>query len=354
MKTKIVKIGNVKCGGGNPVVIKSMLKNSPKQFPALLREAKSLEKEGAQAIRMAVKEKNDISAFKKLKEKVKVPFVADIHFDYKMALAAIAAGFSAIRLNPLNLYAKNKVKQVIKEAKKAGISVRVGVNSGGLKENFKNDTALARRMVKAAYDYIKILEKENFFDIMVSLKASTVNATILANEFFSAKFPYPLHLGVTASGPFLEGVVKSSLGIGYLLRKGIGDLVRVSLTGSSYLEVRVAKYILQGLGRNKFYPEIISCPTCSRCSVDLIKMVDKFKKITEKNKEGINFPSKIAVMGCIVNGPGEAYQADIGIAFGNKKGAIFKKDKILKRVGAEKALEEFVQKIGEIYGYKRT
>lgn len=323
---KIVKIGNLKVGGKEPVIIKGMLKSLTSQPRKLVAEAKSLEREGAQAIRMAVKEVSDVTLLPLLKKSVNVPFVADIHFDYRLALAAIESGFDGIRLNPMNINKVSQVRQIVNLAKKNKISIRVGINSGGFKKVF-TPNQLARTMVNEVGCYLKILEREEFFDIMVSLKCADVKTTFLANRLFRQEYPYPLHLGVTATGPFLEAVVKSSLGIGGLLSQGIGEVLRVSLTAPSFWEIRVAKIILQSLNLRRFGPEIISCPTCSRCQVPLIKIVDRFKK--ELASSGYNKPTQIALMGCVVNGPGEAYQADLGVAFGKDKAAIFKKDKIL-------------------------
>lgn len=327
-KTREVKIGNVAVGGKNPVRVKAMLKTPVADFDNLYKEACKVKRAGAEVIRIAVRNQKDAVVAKKLKNKgFDIPIVADIHFDYKAATAAIENGFDSIRLNPLNLKKVTEIKKILKLAKEKNISIRIGVNSGGFKKNFKNDLSQAKEMVNAVLDYIKIFEKNRFFDIMVSLKAADVNTTILANRLFSKASNYPLHLGVTATGAFNQAVVKSSIGIGALLADGVGDIIRVSLTAPSDLEVEIAKNILQAVNARIFEPEIISCPTCSRCQVDLAQIVKKFKKSMPKKLDG--FPSKIAIMGCVVNGPGEAYQADIGVAFGDKKAAIFKKDKIL-------------------------
>ena len=346
-KTKEVKIGNLKVGAGSPVRIKGMLKSSLKDKESVIRETKRLVKEGVEAVRVAVEKKSDAKIAKVLKEKVPVPLAADVHFDYRIALASIEAGFDEIRLNPLNIYKKKEVREVVKELKKTGRSLRIGINSGGFKRDFSDAASIAKEMVKTVADYLRIIEREGFFDTMVSLKTSSVDSTIIANREFARRFDYPLHLGVTATGPFLEGVVKSSLGIGMMLNSGIGDIIRVSLTGPSWQEIRIARCLLQSLGLRSFYPEIISCPTCSRCSVDLPAIVDKFRKELSR-MNNVSLPKKIAIMGCIVNGPGEAYQADIGIAFGKKKAAIFKKDKIVGWTDESNALNDLISKIKEI------
>ncbi len=348
LKTKVVKIGELKLGGNNPVRIKAMLKTSTRDVKNLLKEARQLKEEGAEAIRLAVREEKDAPLVKLLKKEVGLPFVADVHFNYRCALSAIAEGFDAVRLNPLNIYKKDQVKEVVREAKARGISLRVGVNSGGFKRKFKHSQELARAMVESLAGYIKILEALKFFDIMVSLKGRDVMSTIWANRLFAQKFNYPLHLGVTATGSFLEGTVKSSIGLGVLLQDGIGDIIRVSLTAPSFWEVRLAKEILQALKIRQFGPQIISCPTCSRCEVNLIDIVDKFKKRLQAS----NFkePREIALMGCVVNGPGEAMQADIGAAFGKTKAVIFQDGKIVKQTTQDKVIEDLLK--GVKYGYK--
>jgi len=341
--SKGVKIGDLGVGRNNPVRIKGMLKTPIKDTKNLIKEAKVLEKEGAEAIRVAVRQESDALVAKLLKKHIRTPLVADVHFHANLALASIDQGFDGIRLNPLNINKKKEVIEIAKAAKRSGISIRVGVNSGGFKRKFSSPKALGLAMVKEVEAYLKVLEAENFFDIMVSLKGSDVLSTIAANELFSKRHNYPLHLGITATGPFLEGAVKSSLGLGSLLRQGVGDIIRVSLTAPSFWEIRVAKYILQALDLGQFGPEIISCPTCSRCEVDLVSIVDKFKEALSKEK--IKQPVRIAIMGCVVNGPGEAYQADIGAAFGKRKAVLFKKDKILGHSSEKKIVADLIKEI---------
>ena len=345
--TKTVKIGNLKVGSRHPVRIKAMLKTPASQLSKLVAEARKVEKEGAEAIRIAVKEEKDAKLAAKLKKHISLPLVADVHFHHKLALLSIDSGFDSVRLNPLNIYKKAQVSQLARYAKKNKISIRVGVNSGGFKKNFSSPQALARQMVAKVGAYLAILEKNNFFDIMVSLKGSDVLTTITANRLFREKFDYPLHLGVTATGTFLEGVVKSSAAMGILLSEGIGDIIRISLTAPSFWEIKVAKYILQALDLRKFGPEIVSCPTCSRCEVDLIKIVDKFDK--ELKETGFNKPLRIALMGCVVNGPGEACQADIGAAFGEKKAVIFRKNKILGYSSEARIVKDLMKEMGKIW-----
>ncbi len=344
--SKTAKIGDLAVGGKNPVRIKGMLKTPIQDTKNLIKEAKRLEKEGAEAIRIAVREKSDALAAKALKKYISLPLVADIHFHASLAFWAIDQGFEGIRLNPLNIYKIKEVKAIARAAKEAGVSIRVGVNSGGFKRDFSSPGALAGAMVKKVEDYLKVLERENFFDIMVSLKGSDVLSTIAANELFARRHNYPIHLGITATGPFLEGITKSSLGLGSLLQQGLGGIIRVSLTAPSFWEIRVAKYILQALNLRQFGPEIISCPTCSRCEVDLIGIVDKFKQALKKEK--IKRHLRIAIMGCVVNGPGEARQADIGAAFGKQKAVIFKKDKILSHSSEKKVVADLIKEVKRI------
>ena len=341
--TRTVKIGKLSVGGKHPVRIKGMLKTPTKKISSLIKEAKRLEREGIEAIRIAVKEKKDAKIIPLLKKQVSVPIVADVHFNYLLALSAIDEGVDGIRLNPLNIYKKREVKEVARLAKNSGVSIRVGINSGGFKRGFSSPETLAKQMVSKCESYLKLLEGAGFFDIMVSLKGSDVASTVIANKMFSERFDYPVHLGITATGAFLEGIVKSSVGLGNLLYQGIGNVIRVSLTAPSFWEVRAAKYILQAVNSRKFGPEIVSCPRCSRCEVNLIKIVDKFKVRLEKT--GFSKPLKIAIMGCVVNGPGEAYQADIGAAFGKKKAAIFRKDKILGWSSEDSLISDLISHI---------
>lgn len=340
-------IGTLSTGGNSPVRIKAMIKTPVQYLDKLINEALTLQKEGAEAIRIAVREEKDAKLARILKNHITIPLVADIHFHYKNALKSIEQGFDAIRLNPANITKRTEIKQVVKEAKNKGISMRIGVNSGGFKKKFKTSQDMAEQMVNLTADYIKFIEDQGFFDLMVSLKGSDVLTTIAANKLFARSYDYPLHLGVTATGPFLEGVTKSSVGLGCLLSQGIGGLIRVSLTADSFQEVRVAKYILSSLNLRSFGFELISCPTCSRCEVNLIDIVEVFKKrLTDR---GFNKPLKIAIMGCVVNGPGEAYQADVGVAFGKKKAVIFQGDKIIKKSNENNVVDDLIREVERIW-----
>lgn len=345
--TRTVKLGNLKIGSKYPVRIKGMLKTPYLDMDNLVKEAKLLEREGVEALRVAVKDSDDTKIAGVLKKAISIPIVADVHFHYRTALASIENGFDGIRLNPMNIFKKNEVKEVARLARRYKIPIRIGINSGGFKKDFSSPLALAKMMVSKVRSYLKILENESFFDIMVSLKGSDAQSTAIANELFSKEFDYPLHLGITATGPYLPGVVKSSIGLGQLLSKGIGNIIRVSLTAPSYLEIRTAKYILQSLHLRKTGPEVVSCPTCSRCEVKLIDIVDRFDK--ELRKSNLSVPIRIALMGCVVNGPGEAYQADIGAAFGRNRAVIFKKNKILKQSNEKNIIEDLLKEVRKIW-----
>ncbi len=338
----MVKVKNLKIGGGNPIRIKGMLKSPTSKKSLLLQEAKALQREGAELLRVAVQSEKDTKLAQFLRKSISIPIAADIHFKPKLALLAIKDGFDQIRLNPLNITRKKDIKEIAKFAAEKKVPIRVGVNSGGFKGRL-TPLGIARQMVDKCADYIKILESQKFFDIIVSLKSADIESTLAANKEFSQNFNYPLHLGITASGPRLEGVVKSSQGLGILLNSGIGDLIRVSLTADSLLEIQVSKHILRFLNLRKFGPEIISCPTCSRCQVDLVKIVNileaRLKRLELKK------PVRAAVMGCVVNGPGEASQADLGVAFSKKRGAVFKKGKVLHWSTPSKAIDDLIREV---------
>ncbi len=356
-KTRQVKVGGVRIGGNAPISIQSMTKSDTRDIPKTIKEIGALEKAGCEIVRVAVKDKEAAEAIREIKKRMKVPLVADIHFNYNLALLAIKNGADKIRLNPGNIYKREELEAVVKAAKKRKIPIRVGVNSGsvsglrsqvsGLKRN-----EIADLLVKSAVDYIRLLEKMDFYDIVVSLKASDTLTTIEAYRKISKRIDYPLHLGVTAAGPVESGLVKSSIGIGILLLEGIGDTIRVSLTGNSCDEVIAARNILSALRLRNFGPDIISCPTCGRCQVDLRKIITEIGSRVKAQGSRHKFtlhPSpftqmfKIAVMGCEVNGPGEARDADIGVACGKGYGAIFKDGRIIKRVEESKIAEQLIR-----------
>ena len=352
--TKQIKVGGLKIGNGAPVSIQSMAKTDTRDVMSTVRQIKGLEKAGCEIIRVAVKDFEAAKAIRGIKNKINIPLIADIHFDYRLALSAIENGADKIRLNPGNIYKEEEIREVVKLAKKRKIPIRVGANSGSIRDRVKSRghraegiEQRAKDLVKPVLDYIKILERMEFYDIIVSLKASGVLSTIEAYRLFSKRSKYPLHLGITSAGPVSTGIVKSSIGIGALLLDGIGDTIRVSLTGDPVEEVIAAKNILQALDLRKFGPEVISCPTCGRCQVDLGKIVKDLENALTPYTLRLTpatYP-RIAVMGCEVNGPGEAREADIGIACGKGSGVIFKKGKIVERVKERDIVKELLKNI---------
>ncbi len=353
-KAKVVKIGSVNIGAGYPVAIQSMAKVKTSRVESLLRQIKELELAGCEIVRLAIKDSADAKAIKTIKREIRIPLVGDIHFDYRLALEAIENGIDKIRLNPGNIFNKEEIRQVASEAKLNRIPIRVGLNSGSLKKS-KNGLDTAGVMVHEALEYIKILEGCAFYDIVVSLKGSNIFDTIEAYRKMSGACEYPIHLGVTATGLLFEGAVKSSIALGVLLLEGIGDTIRVSLTENPTQEVRAARYILEALGLRNFGPEIISCPTCGRCEVSLIKIVQELEKklLVESaagrlSVPGSRRPLKVAVMGCVVNGPGEAKDADIGVAFGKKEGLLFKKGKPIRKISLEACVKELLKEISSV------
>lgn len=328
-KTRVVRVGKIPIGGGNPVVIQSMAKIKTADHLSVISQVNALENAGCQIVRLAVKDKADLEGFKKIKKKVRLPLVADIHFDYKLAVGAVDYGADKIRLNPGNIYRKEEVREVISALKSANIPLRIGLNSGSVKGSGSNRSTMPERLVKSALDYIRMVESFKFHNIVVSLKASNVRETVAAYRRFAAFSDYPLHLGVTATGFPYAGAIKSSIALGVLLLEGLGDTIRVSLTDSPLKEIYTAKVILESLGLSRFGPEIISCPTCGRCEVNLVKLVNDFENRVASLKLR---PLKVALMGCVVNGPGEAKEADIGVAFGKEYGLLFKHGKAVKKV----------------------
>lgn len=342
-KTRSVKIGDVGVGGQNPISIQSMTKTHTKDVTATVKEIKRLEKEGCEIIRVAVPDKASAEAIGKIKSRIKIPLICDIHFNYRLALASIEHGADAIRLNPGNINRKEHIEAVVKKAKKEKISIRVGVNSGSLNGPGNPILSIAHRMVQSALNYVKILEDLDFYDTIVSLKASDVPTTIGAYRWMASHCDYPFHLGVTATGLPGAGLVKSAVGIGSLLNGGIGDTIRVSLTAGPVEEVRAAKLILGSLELRRFGPEIISCPTCGRCEVDLVKIAKEVEK-----KMHSRMPLKVAIMGCVVNGPGEARDADIGIACGRRSGMLFRQGKKVRKVKESKIVAELLKEIKKL------
>ncbi len=346
-KTKKIYVGNVQIGGQNKVSIQSMCNTKTKDIDATVKQILDLEHAGCEIIRVACLDIEDAKAIKEIKKRIHIPIVADIHFDYKIALEAIKAGVDKIRINPGNIGSRTKVEAVVNACKEKNIPIRIGVNAGSLEKDLldKNDgKPTVDAMIESAKRHIKILEDLNFYDICLSLKASNLDLCINAYEKASKEFPYPLHIGITEAGTAFSGTIKSSIGLGILLNKGIGDTLRVSLSDDPIEEVIVAKEILKNCNLYNKAPTLVSCPTCGRTQIDLIPMA----KEVEEYLKTINYPITVAVMGCAVNGPGEARNADIGIAGGIKEGLVFKKGEIIKKVPQEKIVEILKEEIEQM------
>ncbi len=342
-RTKTVYIGTVPIGGGNPIVVQSMTKTDTADVKSTVKQIKSLEALGCEVIRLAVPHKKAVEALKKIKRSIKIPMIADIHFNWRLALGAIKEGVDGLRINPGNIGAQWKIKEVVSAAKDKGIPIRIGVNAGSLEKELmkKYGHPTPEALVESAGKHIEILEELGFTEIKVSLKASDVLRTIEAYRLFSAQYNYPLHIGISEAGPPSKGIIKSSVGLGILLSEGIGDTIRVSLTAEPEEEVRVAYGILRSLGLRKKGVDIVSCPTCGRCKIDLRRLVSK----VEEKVHGIDKPITIAVMGCVVNGPGEAREADFGIAGGKNRGILFKKGQIVKTVKEDILLDALLDEL---------
>ncbi len=342
-KTKVVDVGGVKIGGGNPVVVQSMTSTRTEDIEATLGQIERLHDAGCELIRVAVPTFKAVRAFRQIVEHSPIPVVADIHFNYKLAIAAIEAGAHKIRINPGNIGGEKRVKEVIAAAKANGVPIRIGVNSGSLEVDLidKYGGVKPEAMAESAIRWAHFFEQQGFDDIVISVKGSSVPATIKAYRIVAENLSYPLHLGVTEAGPAWTGTIKSAIGIGALLADGIGDTIRVSLTADPVEEVKVAWEILKALEIRARGPMLISCPTCSRTRVDLMKIVAQ----VEKRLEGFKVPIKVAVMGCEVNGPGEARDADIGIAAGPGFGLLFKKGKVIRKIPEDKIVEELIAEI---------
>lgn len=342
-KSRKIKVGNCYIGGDAKVSIQSMTNTDTRDVEATLAQIRELNIAGCNIIRCAVPDKVAAEALKGICAESPIPVVADIHFDYKLALLAIENGVSALRINPGNIGSIEKTKAVVEAAKAKNIPIRIGVNAGSLEKSIlaRDSKPTAQGLVESALKHVRILEELDFHDIVISIKSSDVTMMIEAYRLMATKCDYPLHLGVTESGTPFRGTIKSSIGLGTLLAEGIGDTVRVSLTSDPIEEVKVAKEILKALKLKETGLEFISCPTCGRTQIDLIGIATE----VEKRLEAINKPIKVAVMGCAVNGPGEAREADIGIAGGKGEGLIFKKGKIIKKVKEEHLIEELMKEI---------
>lgn len=346
-ETRKILVNGVQIGGQNKVVIQSMTNTKTKDVEATVKQILELEQAGCEIIRVACLDLEDARAIKSIKEKIHIPIVADIHFDYKIALQAIESGVDKIRINPGNIGSSEKVKAVVDGCKQHHIPIRIGVNAGSLEKDLlekNNGRPTAEAMVESARRHIEILEKLDFYDICLSLKASDLDLCIKAYEMASEKFHYPLHIGITEAGTAFSGTIKSSIGLGVLLREGIGDTLRVSLSDDPIEEIKVAKEILKNCGLYHKIPTLVSCPTCGRTQIDLIPMAKEVEKFLQTIEADIT----VAVMGCAVNGPGEAKNADIGIAGGIKEGLLFKKGEIIRKVKQEEIVKVLKQEILEM------
>lgn len=341
--TKKIRVGDVTIGGGNPIAIQSMTNTRTEDAAATVAQIRRLEAAGCEIIRCAVPTMEAAKALAEIKKQIHIPLVADIHFDYRLAIAAIENGADKIRINPGNIGEAERVKAVVEKAKEHDIPIRIGVNSGSLEKDLvkKYGGVTAEGLVESALDKVKLVESFGYDQLIVSIKSSDVMMCVKAHEELAKKCPYPLHVGITESGTLLAGNIKSSIGLGLILNQGIGDTIRVSLTGDPVEEIKSAKIILKTLGLRKGGIEVVSCPTCGRTKIDLIGLANQVEAMVSD----IPLDIKVAVMGCVVNGPGEAKEADIGIAGGIGEGLLIKKGEIIKKVKEEELLEVLRQEL---------
>jgi len=336
-------VGGIYIGGDHPIVVQSMTKTHTQDVAATLNQIRRLEQAGCQVVRVAVPDQEAAAAISRIKPQINIPLVADIHFDYRLALLSIKNGADKLRINPGNIQDRGKLKEIVGAAKEREIPLRIGVNSGSLPADLyrKYGGVTAKGMVEAASRWVELLEGWGFERIIISLKSSDLPLTIEANRKISSILDYPLHLGITEAGPPHFGTIKSATGIGTLLAEGIGDTLRVSLTGDPVEEVRVGKAILSSLDLLQEGPVIISCPTCGRCEIDVVEITRE----VERKLVGIKKPLKVAIMGCVVNGPGEAREADVGMAGGKGSGLIFRKGEPIRKVAESKIVEALIEEV---------
>jgi len=342
-KTRVISVGSAKVGGDTPITVQSMTNTKTRDTKATIAQINQLEDEGCEIIRVAVSDMKDAMAIPEIKKNIQIPLVADIHFDYRLAIMSIKNGADKIRINPGNIGSKERVSLVVDKAKEYGVPIRIGVNSGSLERDIfeKYSGITAGALAESAMRNVRIVEDLGYDNLVVSMKSPSVPLSIEAHKILSAATNYPLHIGITESGTSYAGTIRSAVGIGALLSIGIGDTIRVSLTGDPVEEVRAGKEILQSLGLRKFGVNFVSCPTCGRTDVDLISIAREVEEGLKKVKKGIT----VAVMGCVVNGPGEAKDADIGIACGRGSGVIFKKGELLRKVAEENLARELLREI---------
>lgn len=344
--TKVINVGSVKIGGNNPIVVQSMTNTKTYDINSTVKQITALAEAGCDIVRVAVPKMEDAEALVAIKKQISLPLIADIHFDYRLALKALEAGVDGLRLNPGNIGKKEYVKAVVTAAKERNVPIRIGVNAGSLDQKIllKYSGITAEGMVESALEHIRILEENNFDNIKISLKAHDVPLTIAAYKLMADTVNYPLHLGITEAGTIKSGIIKSAVGIGALLAQGIGDTFRISLTGDPVEEVKVANEILKALDLREYGPVMISCPTCGRCNIDLAKIANEVETLLANIKK----PIKVAVMGCVVNGPGEAKSADVGIAGGKGQGLVFRHGEIVRTVSEEQLVAELFKEINKI------
>lgn len=345
-KTRQINIGGLLIGGGAPIVVQSMTKTHTWDIPSTLKQIRKLEDVGCEIVRVAVPDSESVEALGKIKEQTSIPIIADIHFDYRLALASMNKGVDGLRINPGNIGARDKVQKVVNAAKEREIPIRIGVNSGSIEKNLlrKYGGATSEAMVESALRHVRILEDMDFFLLKISLKASDVSRTLDAYRLLAEKVDYPFHAGITEAGSLIRGAVKSSVGLALLVNLGLADTIRVSLTAPPEEEVRIGFLILSSLGLRSSGPNIVSCPICGRCDVDLFDISKRIEKEIGFLKENID----VAVMGCMVNGPGEAKEADIGLACGKGKGVVFKKGKLSRRLKEDEIVSEFVAEVKKL------
>ena len=344
--TKVITIGSRKIGGGNPIAIQSMTNTKTEDVKATVQQILELEKAGCEIIRCAVPTMEAAEALSEIKKQIHIPLVADIHFDYRLAIAAIENGADKIRINPGNIGSKERVQAVVDAAKAKNIPIRVGVNSGSLEKEIieKYGKVTAEGLVESALDKVHMIEQMGYDNLVISIKSSDVLMCIKAHELIAEKTDYPLHVGITESGSILAGNIKSAIGLGNILYQGIGDTIRVSLTGAPVEEIRSAKLILKTLGLRKGGVTVVSCPTCGRTQIDLIGLAGKVEKLVQD----MDLDIKVAVMGCVVNGPGEAREADIGIAGGKGEGLLIKKGEVIRKVPEADLLDALKEELEQM------
>jgi len=341
--TKVIQIGNIKIGGGNPIAFQSMTNTKTEDAEATIRQIKALEAAGCEIIRCTVPTMEAAKALPEIKKQISIPLIADIHFDYRLAIAAIENGADKIRINPGNIGDSAKVRAVVEAAKSRNVPIRVGVNSGSLEKELvaKYHGVTAEGLVESAMDKLRMIEEMDYDNLVVSIKSSDVMMCVKAHELLAKQCPYPIHVGITEAGTVYSGSVKSAVGLGIILNEGIGDTIRVSLSGDPLEEIKAAKLILRALGLRKGGIEVVSCPTCGRTQIDLIKLANQVETMVQE------FPLdlKVAVMGCVVNGPGEAKEADLGIAGGKGEGLLIRRGEIIRKVPEGELLEALRQEL---------